>query len=72
MEQQTAQQVYAEISVIRETLLRLQRDLDRIAMAVGGEQREPTRWLALAGVGAEVWRSVDVAAYINAERDSWT
>lgn len=25
----------------------------------------------LAGLGAEVWRNIDVGAYLNEERDSW-
>lgn len=32
---------------------------------------EPTDMLALAGLGAEVWREIDVAAYLEQERASW-
>jgi len=32
---------------------------------------EATDMLTLAGLGAEVWREIDVAAYLEQERASW-
>ena len=31
----------------------------------------PTRWLSMAGVGAEMWRALDSDAYLDQERDAW-
>ena len=28
-------------------------------------------WLSLAGQGQDLWRSIDVDAYIDQERDTW-
>ncbi|MFH0926670.1 MAG: hypothetical protein V1872_13735 [bacterium] len=28
-------------------------------------------WMEMAGLGAEVWRGIDVQDYINKERESW-
>lgn len=32
---------------------------------------EPIDMLSLAGVGAELWQDIDVAAYLEQERASW-
>ncbi len=32
---------------------------------------EPVDMLSLAGKGAEIWRQVDISAYLEQERDSW-
>jgi hypothetical protein len=32
----------------------------------------PVDMLTLAGLGAELWREIDVAAYLEQERSSWT
>ena len=72
MEQRTTQSVYVELNLIREALRKIQQDVDRLAVAVASDYaRTPSSWLALAGVGSEVWRKVDVTAYINKERDAW-
>jgi len=42
---------------------RLRRELDR--------DNEPVDMLSLAGLGAEIWREIDVAAYLEQERASW-
>ena len=34
-------------------------------------QGQPVDMLALAGVGADVWGSIDIDAYIDRERASW-
>ena len=36
-----------------------------------GRQQEPVDMLTLAGLGAELWQQVDVAAYLEKERSSW-
>lgn len=41
----------------------LRRELDR--------DTEPVDMLSLAGLGAEVWQEIDVAAYLEQERASW-
>ncbi len=42
---------------------RLRRELDR------GD--EPVDMLSLAGLGAEIWQEIDVAAYLEQERANW-
>jgi hypothetical protein len=51
-----------QLRLISELLLRMQN------LTTEGE---PLDLLDLAGVGAEVWRDVDVDDYITQERDSW-
>jgi hypothetical protein len=41
----------------------LRRELDR--------DNEPVDMLSLAGLGAEIWQEIDVAAYLEQERTSW-
>jgi hypothetical protein len=36
-----------------------------------GESAELVDMLSLAGVGADLWTQVDVAAYLEQERSSW-
>ena len=36
-----------------------------------GQDDEPVDMLSLAGLGAELWREVDVDAYLEQERASW-
>ena len=36
-----------------------------------GESAELVDMLSLAGVGADLWAQVDVAAYLEQERSSW-
>jgi plasmid stability protein len=35
------------------------------------EQEEPLSIRGLRGLGKEVWKGIDAAAYIREERDSW-
>jgi hypothetical protein len=35
------------------------------------EGSEPVDMLSLAGLGAEIWREIDVADYLEQERNSW-
>lgn len=49
-----------------------QQLLRRLTERVGTQAPAKRRSiLELKGVGAEIWRGMDVDAYINAERDSW-
>jgi hypothetical protein len=43
---------------------------DRLRREIAPEG-EPVDILATVGLGAEVWQSVDVAAYLEEERASW-
>lgn len=43
----------------------------RVRQSLPGETQPDVDWLSLAGRGQELWRSVDVDAYIDQERDSW-
>ena len=36
-----------------------------------GQGDEPVDMLSLAGLGAELWQEIDVAAYLERERTSW-
>ena len=36
-----------------------------------GQDAELVDMLSLAGLGAEVWQEIDVAAYLDQERASW-
>ena len=36
-----------------------------------GTAGEPVDMLSLAGLGAEIWRQIDVGAYVAAERANW-
>jgi len=58
-----------ELDLVKSTLQQLQTQVDRMNRLV--HTATPIRWLALIGTGKEIWRGVDVDAYINAERDSW-
>lgn len=44
-----------------------------MAMMKSGDEKveAPGSLLELKGLGKELWESVDVAAYINQERDTW-
>ena len=43
---------------------RVRRDLD--------SDGEPVDMLSLVGIGAELWREIDVDAYLEQERASWS
>jgi hypothetical protein len=48
------------------------RLLARIARGLADEdESRRLSVMGLEGLGAEIWRGVDVQAYIDAERDSW-
>ena len=70
----SAQELQAELASIKEMLNRLQSTVDRLSVLIETNQSQAlssathTRWLALAGIGAEVWQDVDVDAYIDEER----
>jgi hypothetical protein len=43
---------------------------ERLRLKVN-QGHEPLDILTLAGLGAELWREIDVAAYLEQERSSW-
>ena len=67
----------AKLAGIKDMLYKLQSTVDRLSLLVEVNQSRhasmisQTRWLALAGVGMDVWKSVDVDAYIDEERNAW-
>jgi hypothetical protein len=52
-----------QLSLISLLSERVRRELDR--------DNEPVDMLSLAGLGAELWQEIDVAAYLEEERASW-
>ena len=52
-----------QLSLISLLSERVRRELDR--------DNEPVDMLSLAGLGAELWREVDITAYLERERASW-
>ena len=52
-----------QLSLISQLSEQVRRELDR--------DGEPVDMLSLAGLGAELWRETDVAAYLEQERASW-
>ncbi len=69
----TTQELQAELASIKAMLAKLQSSVDHLSALVEASQGQATnpaiqtRWLTLAGVGAEVWQSVDVETYIDEE-----
>jgi hypothetical protein len=53
-----------QLSLISLLSERVRRELDR--------DNEPVDMLSLAGLGAELWQGIDVAAYLEQERASMT
>jgi hypothetical protein len=51
--------------------LRLIRLLSERVRRNLGTAGEPVDMLSLAGLGAEIWRQIDVDAYVAAERANW-
>jgi hypothetical protein len=51
--------------------LRLISLLSEDLLSEMGWEQEPVDMLSLAGVGADVWRGIDVDAYLREERASW-
>jgi len=62
MEPQTAQMVYAELNTIKQTLQKLEQDIERLSVYVTADRRsfEPADYLALVDLGAS--GSADVSA----------
>jgi len=53
MEPQTAQMVYAELNTIKQTLQKLEHDIERLSVFVAADRRtfEPTDFLSLVDLG---------------------
>jgi len=68
-----------EISKLQREVKRLRAENARLKRRVaknGGRnkriaRRNTTKWISMVGVGKDIWRTVDVDAYLNAERNSW-
>ena len=60
MEQQTAQMVYAELHTIRETLWRLEREIEHLATLVAADKTLLTKadYLSIVGLGASGMKDV--------------
>jgi hypothetical protein len=73
----TTQELQAELANIKVMLTQLQSTVDHLTTLLEASQPQPDNqdpqigWLALTGVGKEVWHSVDIDAYIDAERNAW-
>ncbi len=73
----TTQELEHELQSLKQTLARLQAQVDRMTVLVGANQdagmpsAAPIRWLDLIGAGKEIWADIDADAYINAERNAW-
>jgi hypothetical protein len=73
----TTHELQAELASIKDIIAQLQASINHLSSLIAAEQPDAkaaapeTKWLALAGVGAELWRSVDVDAYIDEERKAW-
>ena len=54
MEQQTAERVYAELNTIKETLRKIEQELERLTMLVAVESNplQPVDYMAIVGLGA--------------------
>ena len=73
----TTQELEVELANIKDRLAELQATVTRLSVLLDNKPTHlvkgapKTEWLALAGVGAEVWRGVDVDAYLDEERNAW-
>lgn len=68
----TTQELERELSSVKQTLQQLQIAVERISALLGAQPAtQPIKWLALIGVGKEIWQDVDANAYVNAERNTW-
>ncbi len=72
----TIKELEYELREVKQTLQRLQIEIDRMTALLGIAQAEPSvvapvKWLALIGVGKEIWNGVDADAYVRKERESW-
>ena len=71
----TTRELEQELITMKRALQQLQIAVERLsarlplsgALSTGA----PIKWLALIGVGKEIWKNVDVDAYIKTERNSW-
>ena len=73
---ETKKALLEEVLLVSEKLssaeqLRLIGLLSERLRCKGEEAAELVDMLALAGLGAEVWREIDVSAYLEQERASW-
>ena len=73
----TTHELQAELASIKDMLVQLQTSVNHLSSLIADEEPDAktaspgTKWLELAGVGAELWQSVDVDVYIDEERNAW-
>ncbi len=68
----TTQELERELISLKQSLQQLQATVDRMSVMLGAQSTtQSIKWLALIGVGKEIWKDVDVNAYVNAERSTW-
>jgi hypothetical protein len=62
MEQRTVQFVYAELSTIKESLRKIEQEIERLTALVAPEERmlKPTDYMSIVGLGASGTRNVSV------------
>lgn len=71
----TTRELEQELITVKRSLQQLQIAVERMStllpQASHLENTPSVKWLALIGVGKEVWKNVDVEHYINTERNAW-
>jgi len=72
----TTHELQVELASIKDMLVQLQASVNHLSSLIDEEpdakaHSHGTKWLELAGVGAELWQSVDVDVYIDEERSVW-
>lgn len=69
----TTEKLEQELTTVKQALQQLQIAVDRMSAALATQpaMAKPIKWLALVGVGKEIWKDIDVDAYIDTERNSW-
>jgi hypothetical protein len=78
----TAEDLTRKVDKLRDTLLKkrlspaalelLDKEIEQIEETLEAQPDKPRRSLReLEGLGQELWRSIDVEAYLERERSSW-
>jgi len=73
-----AEKIEGELVRIKRALEQLELALDRLnaalvpALESAPVAAPPIKLLDYMGLGKEIWRQIDVDAYINTERESWS
>lgn len=68
----TTKELEQELSSVKQTLQQLQSAVERMSAMLDAQSGvKPIQWLALIGVGKEIWNEIDADTYVDAERNSW-